>query len=189
MRSAERRTYAAGLYLCVASFIIAPAYAGPWMDPGDSGLRNDVQMLSDAGVLHAPLTSWPLAWADVVRDVKDVDDNLPPYLAEARERVLRRYRAESRLNEVSPHLRAAVANHPRQFRTFEATPRDAGELEAGAEWTGSTFAYRLQTTAVAAPEDGKRFRFDGSYAAAILGNWAFSAGEQPRWWGPGWKAV
>ena len=156
------------------------------MDPGDSALRNDVQMLSDAGVIHAPLTSWPLAWADVARDLKDVDDHLSPYLVEARQRVLRRYRRESRINDFSPHLRIAAADHPRQLRTFADTARESGELEAGADWTGSTFAYRLQMTAVDAPDDGRQFRFDGSYAAAILGNWAFSASEQSRWWGPGW---
>lgn len=172
--------------LALAGLFAAPASAGPWMDPGDSALRHDVQMLSDAGVIHAPLSSWPLAWADVVRDLKEADGNLSAALSDARQRVLRRYRRESRINRFSPHLRIAAANHPRQFRSFENTPRESAELEAGADWTGTNFAYRLQMTAVDAPDDGKHMRFDGSYAAAIWGNWAFSASAQPRWWGPGW---
>lgn len=175
---------AVGMCLAIAWLFGASAGAGPWMDSGDSALRHDVQLLSDAGV-HAPLTSWPLAWADVVRDLQAFDGGLNPSLDEVRIRVLKRYRHEARIHDVSPHLRIAAANHPRQFRTFEDTPRESGELEAGVDWTGSSFAYRLQMTAVDAPDDGKPIRFDGSYAAAIWGNWAISAGAQPRWWGPG----
>ena len=156
------------------------------MDPGDSALRHDVQLLGDAGVVRAPLTSWPLAWTDVVRDIQAFDGNLAPAAEAARLRVLRQYRQASRVHEVKPQLRVAAANHPRQFRTFEATPREGGELEAGLEWTGDTLAYRLRMTAVNSPDDHKPLRFDNSYVAAIWGNWALSAGTQPRWWGPGW---
>lgn len=175
-----------GICLSAACLFAAAANAGPWMDAGDSALRNDVQLLSDAGVVHAPLSSWPLAWADVVRDIQAYDGNLMPAEEAARLRVLRQYRKESRIHEITPHLRMAVANHPRQFRTFEATPREGGELEAGAEWTGSTLAYRIRMSAVSSPDDHKTIRFDDSYLAAIWGNWAISAGTQPRWWGPGW---
>jgi len=186
-RAARRRAWAISFLLSLTGLFIVPADAGPWMDPGDSGLRHDVQLLSDAGVVHAPLTSWPLAWEDVVRDIQSYEGNLAPAMEAARLRVLKQYRKESRIHEVRPHLRAAVANHPRQYRSFEATPREGGELEAGAEWTGSTFAYRLQMTAVKSPDDHKPLRADGSYVAALWGNWALSAGTQPRWWGPGWE--
>ena len=59
------------------------------MDPGDSALRHDVQLLGDAGVVRAPLTSWPLAWTDVVRDIQAFDGNLAPAAEAARLRVLR----------------------------------------------------------------------------------------------------
>ncbi|MEJ2652866.1 MAG: capsule assembly Wzi family protein [Gammaproteobacteria bacterium] len=172
------------------SFLIAlfsvPALAGPWMDPGNSGLRHDVQLLSDAGVIHAPLTTWPLAWEDLVRDIQAYDGNLAPAYEAARLRVLRQYRKAARIHEVKPHLRVAAAAHPRQYRTFEATPRENGEAEAGMEWTGDNFAYRLQATAAVAPDDHRPLRLDGSYLAAVWGNWSIAAGVQPRWWGPGW---
>ena len=34
-----------------------PALAGPWLDPGDAGLRHDVMLLADAGVIRAPVST------------------------------------------------------------------------------------------------------------------------------------
>ena len=96
----------------------SPALAGPWLDPGDSALRHDVQLLSDAGLVHAPLTTWPLAWEDVVRDIQSFEGNLAPALAAARLRVLREYRKASRIHEVKPHLRVALAHHGRRRRAI-----------------------------------------------------------------------
>ena len=176
-----------GICLFLLSLFSSVADAGPWMDPGDPMLRHDVQLLSDAGVIKVPLTTWPLAWADVVRDIQTFQGRLSLSLTQARLRVLHQYRRESRVHDVTPHLRIAAALHPVQYRTFEDTPREGGELEAGADWTGSIFAYRLQVTAVESPDDDRPIRLDGSYAAAIWGNWVFSAGAQERWWGPGWE--
>ena len=166
----------------------ATAAAGPWMDPGDLALRHDVELLADAGVVRVPVTTWPLAWADVAQDLEDYQGSLTPAVAGARGRLMRQYRLASRVHEVIPQLRVAVADHPRQFRTFADTPREDAELETGVEWTGADFAYRVKMAAVdASADDHKTLRFDGSYLAAIWGNWAISAGEQPRWWGPGWE--
>ena len=99
------------------------AFAGPGQDPGDALLRHGVQHMSDAGVVHAPLTAWPLAWADVARDVEATKDQLTPALAHAKARVLRRYHEASKTERLRPHGRLAASVHPREFRTFESTPR------------------------------------------------------------------
>src|SRR3569832_2434328 len=109
----------------------AAATAGPWLDPGDTLLRHDIQLLCDAGIVHAPLTTWPLAWADVARDLAGPHPELSPALANARSRVLQRYRLEAKTYQFRPHLRAALSHAPRQFRPFEASTRERAELEAG----------------------------------------------------------
>lgn len=159
--------------------------AGPWLEPGDAIMRHDLQLLSDAGVLTIPMTSWPIAWADVMRNIDSNKIELTSALARAKARVTQRYGEESKIGALRPHLRAAVSIHPRQYRTFEKSPREEGELEAGAEWTGDIFAARLQATYVNAPDDGRALRLDGSYVGALWQNWAVSAGAIDRWWGPG----
>ena len=36
---------------------LLPAYADPWLAPGDSALRHDLQWLADEGILAAPTTT------------------------------------------------------------------------------------------------------------------------------------
>ncbi len=44
--------------------------AEPWLMPGDIVLRHDLELLADAGVLHGPVTQWPIPWPDIARDVQ-----------------------------------------------------------------------------------------------------------------------
>jgi hypothetical protein len=73
------------------------------------------------------------------------------------------------------------------LRRFSDVPREEGELEGAAQYTGEVFAARLQATVVANPQDGEDVRADGSYVGAVFGNWMLSAGLIDRWWGPGWE--
>lgn len=56
----------------------------------------------------------------------------------------------------------SVSEKPRTLRTFESTPREAAELQAGAEWIGDWLAVDFQLTVVDDPADGKDIRLDGS---------------------------
>ncbi len=163
--------------------------AEPWLAPGDLALRHDVQMLADAGVLKGPMNAWPLHWSDIARDVARLDDEsgLRPHELQALSRLRIRIERETQAHAIGWHARLAAAEKPRQLRTFEATPREDGEIEAGMRWLGDRFAYRLQATVVADPEDDKTVRFDDSYFGAAAGNMIFSVGAMDRWWGPGWE--
>ena len=164
------------------------AQAGPWVDQGDVGLRHDLQLLADGGVLTVPLTTWPLAWGDLIGEINAAESaELNPAEYAALKRVQRRMRAETRLGSRA-RFRASWADNPVQLRTFEATPREEEELSAGLEWTGERFAFRAQGTVVKDPQDDESTRLDGSYAGVALGNWMLSANALDRWWGPGWEA-
>jgi hypothetical protein len=163
--------------------------ADPWVAPGDARLRHDLQLLADAGVVKAPLTSWPVSWGEVMRDVSAIGlgDGLKPHIALALERVRAVSRAETRMADWRWHARAAGSAHPTALRRFSSVPREEGELECGVQYLGDRFAVRLQATLVADPDDDKDVRFDGSYVATVFGNWTLSAGLVDRWWGPGWE--
>ena len=50
----------AWLSVC-ACLVMANAEADPWLAPGDEGLRSDIELLADAGILHSPVTTWPIS--------------------------------------------------------------------------------------------------------------------------------
>jgi len=160
--------------------------AGPWIDPGDTGLRNDLQLLSDSGVIGTPVTAWPLSWGDISAQLQD-----PGNLSDAETAALARVRAKARQATVTgqwrPQLEAAAGSEARLIRDFEDLPREEGEIAAGLQWTGDRLALNLVGQYVNDPDDDRELRFDGSYLGLALGNWMFAAAATDRWWGPGWQ--
>jgi len=184
-----RRTFALVAATAVSAILLAAAtHAEPWVGPGDMALRHDLQQLADAGVLHAPTMSWPLPWSDIRTDVSAADPSaLSPRLRSALGRVQQRAALETVTGDVDLLLEVAGTTDPWALRSFEDSPREAGELTVAADWIGERFAWKLSAGLAANPDDGQEFRPDGSYVAMSLGNWNLSAGYLDRWWGPGWE--
>jgi hypothetical protein len=178
-----------GILPVIASLLASPSVADPWLAPGDARLRHDLQLLSDAGIVRAPLTAWPVSWAEVARDVRSAGDDteLPAYVAAALARVREAAREATQTGALDFEVRLAGSENPMTLRRFGDVAREEGELSGALQYTGDRFAYRLQATIVADADDGKDVRPDGSYAGMVLGNWMLSAGYLDRWWGPGWE--
>ncbi len=88
-----RRTWLLGLF---AAGLARVAGADPWLAPGNESLRSDIQLLADAGILRGPVTTWPISWPDVARDVKGAkEDGLDEAVAAALVRVRRLSQASS----------------------------------------------------------------------------------------------
>ncbi len=163
------------------------AFADPWLAPGDEALRSDIQLLADAGILHGPVTTWPLSWPDVARDaLAATTAGLDAATADALMRVQSLSRAASARGSAGAGYRASGASEPQALRAFGDSPREEGELAVRASWLTDHLAMNLQGTVVANPDDEKRFRADGSYLGVNVGNFMISAGYMERWWGPGW---
>lgn len=176
------------LTTCLLAVLLATtAAANPWLAPGDEALRSDIQLLADAGILRGPVTTWPLSWPDLARDVLAAEDaGLDEATAAALLRVRRLARDASGRGFDGAGLRVSGAHEPVELRGFGETPREQGELTLRAGWLGDHTAANLQATVVTDPQDGKRIRPDGSYLGVNIGNFMISAGWMERWWGPGW---
>ena len=184
MRIRARRTW---LLALLAPGVVGLAQADPWLAPGDAGLRSDIQLLADAGILRGPVTTWPLSWPDIARDVQaanesDFDDST----AAALTRVRRLSREASSNGFSGPGIRVRGTNQPDALRSFADTPREDAELALRASWLTDHVAVNLQGSVVADPDDDQQFRADGSYLGVNVGNFMISAGFMERWWGPGW---
>jgi len=171
----------------IAFGVAGLAFADPWLAPGDEGLRSDIQVLADAGILRGPVTTWPISWPDVARDALAAkEEGLDASTAAALVRVQRLSRAASKYGYAGSGLRASGAVEPPLLRGFAETTREEGEVEMRASWLSDHLALNLQGSVVADPSDGKQWRADGSYLGVNVGNFMISAGLMERWWGPGW---
>ena len=160
------------------------AHAEPLIAPGRLDLRADIEDLADAGVITAPVTTWPISWQSII---DEVDSASATELSLRERHALERVRSEIAINEqlhrVLPSLRIGGSNEPFVMRTFSATPREQGELEAAVSYTGDRLSFNVNLTRAWDSQDD--WRADGSYVAFAIRRWAVVAGSPERWWGPG----
>ena len=139
-------------------------------------------------MITGTVSTWPLAWAPIVRDIRSVDSELD-LPAEVRASLGRlRARAERELsgNDVVWSAHASLAEHPVRIRSYQDTPRETAHIGAGFSWNHDRFNVVLNGQWAESPADGKEFRADGSEISVLLGNFSLSANTLERWWGPGW---
>ena len=59
--------------MCLLSLAVncltALAFTNPYIAPGNLGLRHDIQLLADYGVIAGTVTSWPLSWGAIISDM------------------------------------------------------------------------------------------------------------------------
>ena len=63
-----------------------PSVSEPWISPGDTAVRHDLQLLSDSQLLSGPSMSWPIPWSRIHTELSALEvDRLPdPIRASAR---------------------------------------------------------------------------------------------------------
>lgn len=187
----SRPALTSAVILLVASMVASVAHAGPWAAPGDHRLRQDIELLSDAGLINVPVTTWPMSWGDLALalDKAKPQAALPVDVAAAYRRLSTRARNETNWGYARREYRLSLADNPRRLRPFEETPRANAEASAMYEYTGSRISARAQVTVVASPADDRNVRLDGSFIGVALGNTTINLGFQDKWWGPGWDGA
>lgn len=173
---------------CYLSVCALTTQAEPWLDTRDAWLRADVEALSAHGIISTPITTWPLPWARIVKDIDsaslaDVPDALMPALM----RLKRKARIETSMESRS-ELAVSAGNEGRVLRHFGDSRREKAEVSSRTTGMSQSVAWNIEATRAFDPYDGEEERLDNSYLAAIWGNWILSAGAQERWYGPGWHS-
>ncbi|MFL0799704.1 MAG: capsule assembly Wzi family protein [Agarilytica sp.] len=176
--------------LFIALFIFSPsdnANAAPWIETGDERSRHHLQYLNDTGAINLPLTSWPVSWADINRELVDIHlDELDSkqlwsyrYLRHAREQDDRSIKTTKRFygsNSINPFTHFASGSTEETYLNSETT------------LLHNHFALNIDVQAIRNPTNEDSTRFDGSYLATQIGNWTAGIGSFDRWWGPGWQS-
>ncbi len=184
----QHRWLSRGLLSLALSCLAAPAFANPYVAPGDLALRHDIQRLADAGIITGTVTSWPLSWGAIISDIESYDDAaaLPDDVKDVVARIRARSRRVMRLNELQFSTRLSVVENPTAIRSFQDTPREDAELGLGLSWTSKYLSIDLVATVVDSPQDDQDYRADGSAIGIALGNYTVAISAMDRWWGPGW---
>ncbi|API58170.1 hypothetical protein BSL82_01685 [Tardibacter chloracetimidivorans] len=163
--------------------VSAPALAGPWIEPGDVQVREDVERLKAARIINGPTNAWPLPWAVMSDLARAADDaQLPPDLRAAAQRLQRVAELADQPN--GGEATVTYTDRPALIRDFGAGAREDfdGELrvtqQLGNLYISLGGGYRRHQL-------GNDWHLDQTYAAYKLGNWAVYGGFVEHWWGPG----
>jgi hypothetical protein len=159
------------------------AIASWWTPADDERLRHSIQWLVDQRCLNVPVTSWPVAWADLASLEEVVGE---PCAGSAALGYVQRQRVQAR-KKSRTLLAVSGATEPPLWRSYAASPREQGMVTVGAGQSGQRADLYVQISAADADQDA--VRLDGSYLAVGAGNWALGVGALDRWWGPGWHST
>lgn len=176
-------------FCCLIFFFNKNIYAQPWIGTNELHLRADIEILSDLGIIKIPITSFPLMWPGIIKDLDNVNiQQVPQAYKNTYWRVKRAARSAIKNQQIKT-LRISSATSEEVLRNFGDNSRGEFEISASKQGMSKNFAWNLQVTRVQEPFDKDKTRYDGSYLAAVAGNWIISAGAIEKWWGPSWHSA
>ncbi len=159
--------------------------AEPWIDTSDIYLKANIQLLADSGHILTPVTTYPLMWHDIDRDMKDI---AVYKLTQAQQNAYFYIKHQFRLaSSNQTRLKAQLAAKNTRFSSFGDTYRDKNSLQIQSSRmfhhvaTNVSYSFYPNTT-----NQRDKKRLDNSYIAGFLGNWVLAIGKQDRWFGPTW---
>lgn len=154
--------------------------AEPWIGTVDPQLHNDLKTLVEWGYIESSVTTYPVPWKGIERQLAQLDVvNLPTTVAVAVRR-LRHYLLLARRNQSQSFLRLEGASKESRFKGFDSQYQSKSKvtlshLEHGQKWAG-----RLSVNY----ESNGKIHFDQSYLMYQFDNWSLRAGTIDQWWGP-----
>ena len=162
--------------------------AEPWITPDQAWLRADIELLVNLGIIKTPVSTWPLTWGPLIRDLESINvGQIPVDYHRSYFRVLREGRKSTGKGANKTELRASFRSEPVILRQFGDKTRDKRELSTRTTGMTSHLAWNLEATLVPDAQDDDDKHFDGSYLAGVTNNWIFAIGQFDQWWGPGWQ--
>tara|TARA_R110002073_G_scaffold175674_1_gene333141 strand:+ start:2658 stop:4139 length:1482 start_codon:yes stop_codon:yes gene_type:complete len=168
----------------LAIFMCSSVSASPWISVGETRLKQNLHLLNDTGVMSISLTTWPIMWADVQAELKDIDLSS---LNHAQKMALRELKFEMQFQtkkEMQRSLEVSASSSRTSFRNFSSSNYEKARITHVFDWNGEDFAFKLQANLTTDPgEDATDSQLYGSFVAGAIGNWVLGVGAIDRWWG------
>ena len=148
-------------FLAFLAFLFPGSFASagePWIAPGNTQVRHDVQLLVDSGVIDLPMSAWPIAASDLANALGSIPrdsivslsrlcgrgpgsglGDVPKPLSAAQLAAIARLRSLASEGNATLGVEVGAAARPTQLRTFADTPREEGEVSLyAASFVGAT---------------------------------------------------
>jgi len=149
--------------------IASKGNAAPWTSTEDLRLRIELQRVTDAGLIHIPVTSWPIPWADIEYGLNHQSTNMiDPRLEKSlqsslryiRKELARNYGVNSEDTQRNTTFGVSAANTSSLFNSFGHAVEQGTVVAIGSEWNGEILSAGFKVQYASNPIDEKNWRFD-----------------------------
>lgn len=165
-------------------YLISPTAAEPWIDTSDIYLKANIQLLADTGNILTPVTTYPLMWHDIIRDLNNINTSHLTENQQGAYDYIKHQFALAKNNQT--RIKAQIGLENKRFTSFGDTTSDKNSIAVHSSIMFENFAAKIAPSYTHNPLDDDKSRFDESYIAAFMGNWVLAFGRQNRWYGPTW---
>ncbi|WP_417683576.1 hypothetical protein [Pseudidiomarina aquimaris] len=180
------------LLALVLALAVLPAavQATPWLDAEELHVRHSLQVLADAGLLSAPVTSFPVMWRPLIADLERID---PSALTELQRVAYFKLMALLNYHKGGSYtgVRLAGVTDTGAQPSFSRPMEGKASAAVTHERIGSSVAGRVRVTyrdsgvSLNPRVDVANVSWQGSYVAAMAGDWMIAADQMQTWWSPG----
>ncbi|GAA0343112.1 capsule assembly Wzi family protein [Bowmanella denitrificans] len=171
------------LYSSVLAALATPVttYSSPWIGTIEPALHSDLTLLAEKGHIRVAVTSFPVPWKGVDRELEQLDPtslDAEAWIAYSR---LRHYLQQQKNAKSLKVLTLQASSDDKRFKSFDEVSAEKGLARLSASGDLGPLAYQITTNF--AP-GGERY-LDQSFVAYQFGNWNIRLGALDQWWGPG----
>lgn len=160
------------------------ALSEPWIDTSDIYLKAHIQLLADTGFITVPVTTYPLIWSDIIRDLHNINQS---ELTTNQQNAYHYIKHQSKLaRKNQTRIKVHIGIDDKRFVSFGEMVGDKNSISVHSSMMVGNFAAKIAPSYTSNPIDSDKNRLDESYLAAFLGNWVVAYGRQNRWYGPTW---
>lgn len=171
-----------GHFYCVFICLVwsIKGVASPWIGTLEPQLHQDLQVLTEWGILDASVTTYPVPWKGITEQLEKLRvqtlPSIPAISAQRLKHYLQVHKKQTGQSVVS--LYGATDNS--RFIEFNGVQAEKVKLNISKEfyvgrWAGQISANR---------ELGGKSHFDQSFIAYQFGDWNLRLGSLNQWWGP-----
>ncbi|WP_245921830.1 capsule assembly Wzi family protein [Bowmanella denitrificans] len=171
------------LYSSVLAALATPVttYSSPWIGTIEPALHSDLTLLAEKGHIRVAVTSFPVPWKGVDRELEQLDPtslDAEAWIAYSR---LRHYLQQQKNAKTLKVLTLQASTEEKRFKSFDDTSAEKAFARISASGDWGPVAYQISTNFVSG---GERY-WDQSFIAYQFGNWNIRVGALDQWWGPG----
>lgn len=183
--------YRQAIFAAVLLLLTSTAsHATPWLDAEELHVRHSLQVLADAGLLSAPVTTFPVMWRPIIADLERLDPEKLSALQRTAYYKLSHLLEYHRRGHYSGLKIAGTTDtgaqpsyhRPMEGKAFASITHErigrsiAGRIRA---------TYRTSQVSLNPQVRTDHLSWQGSYAAVMVGDWAFTVDQVQQWWSPG----